>query len=259
MSDRLIQVERGPVTVVTLHRPHALNALSRQLLEDLDATVSELVDAADVRVVVFRGAGEKAFSAGADLKERQNMNTDETRSFLQLIGKVFNGIEMLPMPTIAAINGIAFGGGLELALACDMRIADEKAQMGLTEVAWGIIPGAGGTQRLPRLIGAGRAKALVLAARRIGAQEAYHIGLVESLAPHLTVLEEARQLAAQIAKNAPLAVKAAKAALLGASDLSLEEGLQWEAECYERILFSHDRLEGLKAFSEKREPVFTGS
>lgn len=259
MTERFIQVESGAITVITLHRLHALNALNRKLLQQLLEIVGGLQEDASVRAVIITGTGDKAFCAGADLKERQEMNTEETRSFLQLIGQVFNTIEMLPMPTIAAINGIAFGGGLELALACDIRVTDEKAQLGLTEVAWGIIPGAGGTQRLPRLIGSGKARMLILSAEKLDASKAYQIGLVEKVVPHQTTLQEARLMAEQIASHAPLAVRAAKSALLGASDLPLEEGLQWESECYERVLFSHDRLEGLKAFAEKRRPAFAGN
>ena len=232
------------IVTLTLNREASLNALNRDLLEALQAQLTILSSDTDLRVLILTGAGERAFCAGADLKERLTMSLEETESFVQLISAVADEIAEFPVPMIAAINGVAFGGGLEIALACDLRVMHEKAQVGLTECALGIIPGAGGTQRLPKLVGVAKAKEMIFSAKRISADEALSIGLVNGIG-----LEQVKILAQQIASCAPLSVKAAKKAI--------DQGD--EAGCYRAILHTNDRLEGLKAFSEKRKPIYSGS
>lgn len=250
--------EADHVVTVTLNRPNVRNALNRATLDALCDALDDIAVRPGVRAVVFAGAGDKAFCAGADLKERKGMDVVQTRGFVRKIRATMDLIERLPMPTIAAVDGAAFGGGCELALACDMRVLGAGAKIGLTEVALGIIPGAGGTQRLPRIVGAAKAKELILTAARLTAEDALAIGL----ANHVTAAGEAEQgaleLAGRIAKNAPVAVVAAKAAIQGGLGMGIEEGLLLEARCYEVTLYTEDRKEGLQAFAEKRPPVYTG-
>jgi len=249
---------RGPVEIWTLDAEDTRNAISRAVLAELETRVARVSSAQDVRVVIFTGAGEKAFCAGADLKERATMSEPEVRAFLGGLRRVLRAVETSNTIFIAAINGSALGGGTELALACDLRVAAPAAELGLTEVRLGIIPGGGGTQRLPRLIGQGRAKDLILTGRRINAAEAFAIGLVQRLAPEGRLLEVALGVAEQIAENAPIAVAAAKHAVDRGVDLEIEAALALELEQYEAVLRSEDRLEGLRAFAEKRRPVWKG-
>jgi enoyl-CoA hydratase/carnithine racemase len=207
---------------------------------------------------LITGAGERAFCAGADLKERKSMDPALVPTFVKNIRGLMDDVESMPQPTVAVINGFAFGGGTELMLACDLRIAVEAARFGLTEVSLAIIPGAGGTQRLPRLVGKSRAKDLILTGRRLGAREAESMGLVNRVAKDGALREAALELAASIAGNGPVAVRAAKAAIDGGTELPQHQGLELEAECYARTLPTQDRLEALAAFSEKRKPVFKG-
>lgn len=242
MNSQLVLLSRDQhVVTLTLNREAFLNALNRDLLEALQAQLTILSADPTLRVLILSGAGERAFCAGADLKERLTMSLEETESFVQLISAVADEIAQFPVPTIAAINGVAFGGGLELALACDLRVMHEKAQVGLTECALGIIPGAGGTQRLPKMVGVAKAKEMIFSAKRISADEALNIGLVNAIG-----LEQTNILAEQIVVCAPLSVKAAKKAI--------DQGD--EASCYRSILHTSDRLEGLRAFSEKRKPIY---
>jgi enoyl-CoA hydratase/carnithine racemase len=259
----LVLVERrGATAFVTLNRAHAANALSKGLVADLEGALGALADDVkrhgDLRAVVLTGAGDKAFCAGADLKERRAMSLDETWGFLDELNRLVNAIAAFPRPVIAAINGVAFGGGLELALACDLRLAAETAEMGLTEVRLGIIPGAGGTQRLPRLCGVAAAKELILTGRRIGASRARELGIVSEVVPAGALAAAAARLAEEVAAAGPLALGAAKRAIDGGIALPLAEGLALEAACYEEVLASEDRNEGLAAFAEKRAPVFKG-
>jgi enoyl-CoA hydratase/carnithine racemase len=242
----------------TLDRPEALNALNRPLLAALLAEAERARTDGTIRCAIVTGAGDKAFSAGADLKERRGMTLDETRAFVRLISRTFDAVARLPFPTVAAVNGVAFGGGLELALACDLRLVADTARLGLTEVSVGIMPGAGGTQRLPRIVGAARAKELILAGRRIDAAEALSIGLANRVVPRPALLDAACELARQIAANAPLAVRQAKHAIDVGLDSELAAGLETEQQAYEPLLGTRDRLEGLQAFAEKRPPRFTG-
>lgn len=249
--------ENGIVTL-TLNRPEAANAFSLQLLHEFHDALAEIKFDRSVRCVIITGAGEKVFCAGADLKERAGMNNVEVQQTLALIRGVANDVEALPQPVIAAINGTAFGGGLELALACDLRVSSEQAKFGLTETSLGIIPGAGGTQRLPRLIGKGKAKEMIFTAKRINAEEAERIGLSEHIVPQSEVLKKAYEIAEQIGKNAPIAVTQAKKAIDKGYDVDLNTGLSIEQSAYEMTIPTNDRLEGLRAFREKRVPVYKG-
>ncbi|HEX9697066.1 MAG TPA: enoyl-CoA hydratase-related protein [Actinomycetota bacterium] len=254
----VVEVERGIVSTITINRPEAANCLSRATLDELAAAIAAVAADDDCRAVVLTGAGDKAFSAGADLKERATMNDDQVRDFVRTIRDTATALSRLPQPAIAAINGVAFGGGCELALACDIRVMDENAQIGLTETSLGIIPGGGGTQRLPRLIGPARAIELIVTARRIDAAEAERIGLANVVAASGTAEKLACEIAERIAANAPVAVRAAKEAAWRGLELPLREGLELETDLYQRTLETHDRIEGLTAFREKRPPIYKG-
>ncbi|RSL29452.1 enoyl-CoA hydratase [Salibacterium salarium] len=243
---------------IVLNRPNRLNCFDYDMLVQLENTVLELQLDTDIRAVIFTGAGEKAFSAGADLKERQTLTEAEVKRNVSKIRHVFNLIEDLPQPTIAALNGYALGGGFELSLACDFRIASENAVMGLTEVSWAIIPGGGGTQRLPRLIGPALAKELILTARRIDAWKAKELGIVSQTVSTDQLLSEAEGLAYEIAANGPLAVAQAKDAVNKGTQVDLHTGLSIESKAYEVIIPTKDRLEALEAFKEKRKANFAG-
>lgn len=251
------EIEKG-IGLITLNRPEAANALSLQLLKELNEILESVGKNRAIRVVLITGSGEKAFCAGADLKERKTMNEQEVRETVRLIGSTVNHVETLPQPVIAVINGVAFGGGLELALACDFRIAATNAKMGLTEVSLGIIPGAGGTQRLPRLIGIGKAKELIYTAKRISAREAYEMNLINAVYDKEILLEKATELALEIAKNAPLSLVQAKIAINKGVEVDLTTGLKIEELAYNELLHTEDRMEGLIAFQEKRQPQYQG-
>jgi enoyl-CoA hydratase/carnithine racemase len=254
-----VRVERaGGAAVLTLHRPEAANAFSRALVTDLRAALAELRADAALAALVITGAGDKAFSAGADLKERRAMSLLETRAFLDDLGALLNEVAAFPRAVIAALNGVAFGGGFELALACDLRIAAEGVLVGLPEVRLGIIPGAGGTQRLARLAGIATAKELILTGRRIDAARARALGLVGAVVPAAELRAEAARLAGEIAEAGPLAVAQAKRAIEEGFGRPLAEGLAAERAAYEVVLTSEDRDEGLAAFAEKRKPVWRG-
>jgi enoyl-CoA hydratase/carnithine racemase len=239
----------------TLNGEAKRNALSQALVLELAQHVARVAQSAHaVRAVVLRGAGEKAFCAGADLKERAAMRVDEVHAFLKLLRDTFRALEASDCVFIAFINGSAFGGGTELALACDVRVIAPQAEMALTEVKLGIIPGAGGTQRLPRLVGKGVAKDLILTGRRVGSGEAVSLGL----ASRVGGLEDAHQLARSVCENAPLAVALAKHAIDEGAHLDLDAALALEIEKYAHTLGTEDRREGLNAFAEKRAPVYQG-
>jgi methylglutaconyl-CoA hydratase len=254
----LVAVERrGWAAWVTLWRPDAANVLSRALVAELSATVEAIRRDLSLRAVVITGAG-KSFCGGADLKERLGMTAAETLKFLDDLGATFSAIAGLRCPVIAAINGAAFGGGLELALACDLRVAADDAAMGLVETRLGILPGAGGTQRLARIVGTARAKELILTARRIDAAVAREVGLVHQVVPRADLEAATMKLVDEIAACGPLAVAQAKLAIDGGIALTLDGGLTLERACYDVVLSSADRDEGLRAFAEKRKPVFQG-
>ena len=248
----------GPVRVLTIDGEPQLNVLSRALVAELGEQAKAAAMDPGVRAVVITGAGAKAFCAGANWKERAGWSHDDVRRWLVALHAGLREIERCPKPWIAAVNGVAFGGGCELALACDLRVADPAAQLGLTEVKIGVIPGGGGTVRLARVIGLGRARDLVLTARRVAAAEALQMGLANRVSEPGQSVEAAIALGKEIAQNAPISVAAAKGALEDAWDLALEAGLLREREWYEKPLASEDRLEGLKAFSERRPPEWKG-
>jgi methylglutaconyl-CoA hydratase len=258
MNTVAIEKRSDGIAIVTLNRPEAANALSVQMLRDFKEALSRLKADSEVRVVILTAAGEKAFCAGADLKERRRMTDAEAKQTVRLIGESINEVEELPQPVIAALNGVAFGGGLELALACDLRIGALEAKVGLTETSLAIIPGAGGTQRLPRLIGLGKAKELIYTAKRLSAEEAAAIGILEYAVPRDGLLEKALEIAGQMAKNGPLALVQAKKAINKGVEVDLATGLQIEQLAYDALIPSNDRLEGLAAFAEKRPPKYTG-
>jgi enoyl-CoA hydratase len=249
---------KNKIAYVTINRPEVLNCLNYETLVELSEVVDKLYSNHEARVIIFTGAGDKAFSAGADLKERQNLSESEVRRNVRKIRDVFQGIANLPQPTIAAINGFAFGGGFELVLACDFRISIEQATMGLTEVSWGIIPGAGGTQRLTRLIGEMKAKELIFTARKITAYEAHHCGILTKVVSKNSLITSCETLANEILQNAPIAVRQAKLAIQLGAEVDIITGLEIEAKAYEVTIPSKDRLEALTAFNEKRKPVFIG-
>ncbi len=257
-ADAVIVERRADAAWVTLNRPAAMNALSRGLVTELRAAVHRLRSEPWVRTIVVTGAGDKAFCAGADLKERRTMSLDDTRAFLTELGATLDELARFPAPVIAAMNGVAFGGGLELALACDLRLAAEGAEMGLLEVRLGIIPGAGGTQRLARIAGAAAAKELIFTGRRIPAARAAELGIVARVVAPSELAAAAEKLAAEVAECAPLAVAAAKRAIDEGAVLPLDDALALERARYETILNSEDRNEGLAAFVEKRRPEFKG-
>jgi len=242
----------------TLSRPEAMNALDRELVEALLEAASALRDDPAARAVIFSGLGDRAFSAGADLKERAGLGSIEVAEAVAAISRAMQAVGEIPVPTIAAINGVALGGGLELALACDIRIASTTAVLGLPETTLAIIPGGGGTQRLPRLIGPGRASELIFTGRRISAGEALQYGIVHEIVSPDEVRGRALQLARSIAANGPVAVRAAKVAIVRGLELPLDQGLSLETELYGRTVPTKDRLEGLEAFREKRPPVYRG-
>lgn len=250
--------KRERVAIVTLNRPESLNAFNYQMLVELDEVVGKLEKDTETHVVIFTGAGEKAFSSGADLKERRTLTDDQVRRNVSKIREVFQRVADLPQPTIAAINGYAFGGGMELALACDFRIAVKDISLGLTETSWAIIPGGGGTQRLPRLIGEAKAKELIFTAKKLTAEEAFHYGILMKVTERGQLLNECLQIAKMMLQNGPIALRQAKLAINRGLEKSLREGLEEEGKAYEVTIDTEDRLEALKAFQEKRKPVFKG-
>lgn len=258
MEQLILVAKQEGIATITLNRKEAANALSVQMLHELRDAIDDLRWDKNIRCVIVTGAGEKAFCAGADLKERAGMNQQQVRQTVGLIRDTLHALQTLTKPVIAAVNGVAFGGGTELALACDFRIAASEALFALTETSLGIIPGAGGTQRLPRLIGAGRAKELIFSARRVDAQEALQIGLVEYVVPATALLEKSYDIAGKIAQNAPIALAQAKFAIDQGLETSLGNGLAIEQNAYEVTIPTRDRQEGLQAFREKRPPRYTG-
>jgi enoyl-CoA hydratase len=252
--------QRAAVAVWTLDRPGRMNALSRAALLAIGNLVREVETNPSVRAVVLTGSGHRAFCAGADLKERLALSPDGVRSLLDLYRTELGVLDRASKPIVAAVNGVALGGGLELALCCDLRIAAPDAVFGLPETSLGIIPGAGGTQRLPRVIGEARTKELVLLGRRLTATQALSWGLVNHVAASgESLLDEALEWIAPIAEGAPIAQSAALESIDRALDVPLDVGLVLERACYERTLLSEDRTEALAAFAEKRKPVFRGT
>jgi len=257
MGDELIVVENGQITTIRLQNP-PLNLVTVELTRTLDDVLGAIESEAGVRVVVLTGTGERSFCAGSDVKEFESLHGRVGEGKLLLEKAVYRRLANLPMPTIAAIQGDALGGGLELALCCDLRVADERAKLGLPEVRLGVMPGSGGTQRLPRIVGMAKAKEMILMGEVITAAEAADIGLVNRVAAAGQTLQVAMEMAETIASRGPVAVREAKKALDLAGDMPLDEGLARELDASERIFSSDDMLEGARAFFEKRQPRFDG-
>ncbi|MDF2066613.1 enoyl-CoA hydratase-related protein [Bacillus sp. Cr_A10] len=257
MTNILLRKENN-IAYITINREEALNCFNYDTLHQLQQVVDAISINPEVKVIIFTGAGDRSFSAGADLKERKTLKESEVRRNVKAIRDVFNSIANLPQPTIAAVNGYAFGGGFELMIACDFSIAAEGVKMGLTETSWAIIPGAGGTQRLPRLVGEMRAKELIFTARKFTAEEGVQLGVVLKVVQIENLLKSCEQLANEIMKNGPVAIKQAKYAITQGMNTDLHTGLAIESKAYELTIPTEDRLEALLAFSEKRKPVFLG-
>ncbi len=260
MSEEVIVSERrGRIAVWTINRAARSNALSREVLLEFGKLARATVADPAVRAIVITGSGDKAFCAGADLKERQGMTENDIRVQVELYRSELGPLDRSPKPVIAALNGVALGGGLELALVCDLRVAIDTAVLALPETTLGIIPGAGGTQRLTRLVGAARAKEMILLGRRISAEQALEWGLVNRVVPKGTALiDDVLAWIEPITDGAPLAQAAALEAIDRADDTSLEMGLELEKVSYDKVLVSEDRREALVAFAEKRKPEFKG-
>lgn len=250
-----VGTERG-VATVTLNRPDRYNALGSLIVEELTGALEGIEGSGEIRVLVLTGAGDKAFCSGVDLKERAEMDADERWSHNRALNAFAERLSRLQIPTIAALNGLAFGGGLEISLACDFRIAAEDATFALPEVGIGIVPGAGGTQRLPRLVGPAKAKEMILTGRRVNAEAALEMGLIGKVVPAGSLPEKAKELAGEIAANSPLALAYAKAAVDLASETTLEQGLRYETAAARTTLASEDYKIGLSAFAEKQKPEF---
>ena len=259
MTDLVLLERQGHLAIVTLNRPERMNALSRELLLELGEVGRRLSQDSDVRAVVLTGSGERAFCAGADLKERRDMSDDDVRRQLHLYESELSWLSAPHFPTIAAINGAALGGGLELALCCDLRVAVASAELGLPETSLGIIPAAGGTQRLVRVVGEARAKEMILRSERLSAKQALAIGLVQRVVKNpAKLVPKTLEYIQPILDGAPIAQRSALRAIAGAQDLPLSAGLALERQCYELCLTSQDRKEALAAFAEKRRPIYVG-
>lgn len=255
-----IVLERdGAVALITLNRPKQLNALNQAVIGELLAVLDELAADDAIRALVLTGSGDRAFAAGADIGELAQLESaTQGRRLATRSHELGRKMAALPKPIIAAINGFALGGGLELALACDMRLAGDTAQLGLPEVTLGILPGWGGTQRLPRLIGPGMAKLLMMTGERVNAPEALRLGIVERVLPQAELLDAARQLAQKIADMPPLSVAAIKQAVDHGSNMPLDEANAYEAGLFAELVMTEDRREGTRAFLEKRKAEWKG-
>ena len=254
----LLLEKSGPVAVLTFNRPKALNALNSDTLSELSTALDELGRDSGVKVVILTGSGEKAFVAGADISQMKDFSPLEGRRFAQFGQATFRKIELLPQPVIAAVNGFALGGGCELAMACDIRLAGENAKFGQPEVTLGLTAGFGGTQRLPRIVGTGLASEILFTGDIIDAQEAYRIGLVNRVYPLDTLMEEAQKLAKRIAGRAPAAVQLTKSAIQRGTNMDLDSAQAYESEVFALTFSTQDQTEGCTAFVEKRKAVFEG-
>jgi enoyl-CoA hydratase/carnithine racemase len=258
VSATILVEGHGHLAHLILNRPEVLNAIDNTLARELTSACKTLAADRDVWVIILRGAGERAFSAGADLKARRDFTPEDWAYQRSLLREMFTELHNIPQPMIAAVHGFALGGGTELALHADFVVASEDAVFGLTEVSLGIIPGGGGTQNLPRMIGRNRAKEMIFTARRIPAAEALSLGLVNHVVPRTELLPRATALAQEIMKNSPFAVRQAKWAIDQGADQEFTEALEREHEAYMRAIASEDRQEGIQAFNEKRPPEFKG-
>ncbi|MFQ5883916.1 MAG: enoyl-CoA hydratase-related protein [Thermoplasmata archaeon] len=258
MNDIVTVRKEDKIAIVTVNRPDALNALNSEVLSGLKKAAEDVSQDENILVVIVTGAGEKAFVAGADIKEMIGKTPMQMRQFTMLGHQVMDMFAKMEKPTIAAVNGFALGGGCELAIACDIRLASENAKLGVPEVSLGIFPGFGGTQRLTKLLGKGRACELVFTGKMIKAEEAERIGLVNKVVPQAELMNEAKALATEISSKGPLAVGLAKSAINRALEVGLDDGLAYERELVSLAFSTEDKEEGLKAFMEKRPPEFEG-
>jgi enoyl-CoA hydratase len=259
MGYKNLLVEAGEgVALIKINRPQVLNALNEETLRELQQALKEVEGRKDVRAVILTGEGDKAFVAGADIAAMKAMNPTEALAFSRLGHNTLGMIENLRQPVIAAVNGFALGGGLEIALACDFIYASEKAKLGVPEVTLGIFPGFGGTQRLPRLVGKGRAKELIFTGGMIDAAEAYTLGIVNKVFPADKLMEEVTKTARAIAQNGPVAVSMAKGSVNAGYDEGGVEGEAIEITAWANVFATHDQKEGMGAFLEKRKPQFKG-
>lgn len=255
--DRLGGKDAG-IVVLSMDRPEARNALGRQFMAEFRQALEQIRFDSKVRVVVLQSVVPKVFCAGADLKERLGMTQPEAAASSRGYRTGFTDLEQLPMPTLAAIEGTALGGGLELALACDLRIAGAKAILGFPETSLAILPGAGGTQRASRLIGISKAKELIFTSRRLNSKAAEQIGLVDYAVPDGNAYDKALEIAREILPNGPVGVRMAKEAIMKGSEMDISSGMAFENACYAQVIPTKDRIEGLVAFKEKRKPHYTG-
>ncbi|KAK0397837.1 hypothetical protein QR680_002295 [Steinernema hermaphroditum] len=246
------------IVVIRLHKPETKNAISKAMLQHLRTSLDDIKFDKEARVVIIKSDVPGAFCSGADLKERRLMPADEVPKFVDKIRGLVNDVANLPIPVIAAIDGFALGGGLELALACDIRVSTSTAKMGLTETRLAIIPGAGGTQRLSRAVGVSLAKEMIFTGRIINGEEAHRIGLVSHVVSNETSFTKALEIAKEIIPRGPIAVKLAKIAIDKGSEMDINNGLIVEQQCTAQVVPTKDRLEGLAAFAEKRPPVYKG-
>ena len=252
MTNILLE-KKGLYAVATINRPKALNALNSEVLSDLDELVQTVSADADIRALVITGSGEKAFVAGADIGEMSTLTPEEGEAFGKHGNNVFRKLETLPIPTIAAVNGFALGGGCELSMSCDIRICADTAVFGQPEAGLGITPGFGGTQRLARLVGPGMAKQLIYTAKNIKADEAYRIGLVNAVYPLDELMPAAEKMAETIAKNAPIAVRACKKAINEGLEAKMDDAVVIEEKLFGSCFKTADQIEGMSAFLEKRK------
>lgn len=251
----IVLQKENNIAIITMNRPKALNALNSITLKELDAVIDEIALDDDVHAVIITGEG-KAFVAGADIGEMSGLSSIEGKKFGILGNLVFRKLEKISKPVIAAVNGFALGGGCELCMACDIRIASVKAKFGQPEAGLGITPGFGGTQRLARLVGEGRAKELIYTCDLINAEEAYRIGLVNKVVAPEALLDEAKTMAAKICKNAPIAVAQCKSAINRGLQMDIDNGIEYESEAFGMCFSTEDQKEGMNAFLEKREKNF---
>ncbi|MBP1642941.1 MAG: short chain enoyl-CoA hydratase [Acidobacteria bacterium] len=257
MAETVLVEKSGRVAILTINRPDKMNALSEQVRVELLAALAEAERDEGVGVVVLTGAGEKAFIAGADIGEFAGRTPFDQRAAMRT-PRIFDVMATFPKPVIAMINGFCLGGGCELAMSCDIRVASDRASFGQPEINLGLIPGGGGTQRMPRLIGLGQAMRLILSGDRIPVAEAKEIGLVDLVFPHEALREKTLELATRIAARSPLTLKVAKEAVRASERLAIEEGLMWERDLFCLCFSSADKQEGVEAFLAKRPPAWTG-
>lgn len=255
-NNLLVEVEDG-IAIVTINRPKSLNALNSETLAELGQIASAIETSKEVKVVILTGSGQKAFVAGADISEMVNATPQEGRAMALLAAETFHKLENMPQVTIAAVNGFALGGGCEISMACDIRVAAENAKFGQPEVNLGILPGFGGTQRLARLVGKGRAKEMIFTTDQIDAQEAYRIGLANKVVPQDQLIDFCKEMAKKIMSKASFAVTLAKQAINIGLDTDLDSGLKLEANLFGLSFSTHDKLEGMTAFLEKRKADLT--